>query len=135
MDENTERIGSFAGKVWKNLDDNDSLPARKLMKKSRLKNDEFHQAVGWLAKENKINKSKNNLYSLGKSNIKEEISEHVEKVWHTLENKSRRNVATISKSTGLRPKKVYAALGWLAREDKLEIFNDKTLQTKYSLKR
>ena len=136
MDGNIENIGRNAGKIWENLHDTGSLQQRQLKNNTNLKNNEFHMAVGWLARENKINKSKkNNMYSIGESNIADEIGGYAEKVWNALQDKSKKNVATIAKSSDLRPKEVYAALGWLAREEKLQIFQDETLQTKYSLKK
>lgn len=49
-----EAIGRNAGKIWENLNANGSLPQTKLIRNTKLKNDEFHIAIGWLARENKI---------------------------------------------------------------------------------
>jgi hypothetical protein len=136
MDDNTEMIGTFAGKIWENLSENESLSPRQLMRNTQLKNNEFYMGIGWLAKEDKINKSEeDNRYYLGETNLSEEIGKRAGEVWNALKDQSKKNVAAIAKSTNLRPKEVYAALGWLAREDKLVIFDDKTLQKKYGLKR
>ena len=136
MDDNIGMIGRNAGMIWENLNENGSLLQKNIRSKTDLKNNEFHMAVGWLARENKINKSqKNNTYQLGESNIADDIGCFAEKVSNELQDQSKKNVATIAKSAELRPKEVYMALGWLAREDKLEIFQDRTLQKKYSLKK
>ncbi|MDI6733417.1 MAG: winged helix-turn-helix domain-containing protein [Planctomycetota bacterium] len=48
-------IGKAAGEVWRYLDKYGPSPIDKTHKElKRLSNDLFHQAVGWLARENKI---------------------------------------------------------------------------------
>lgn len=136
MEDNIKSIGKYAGNIWKSLNENEYLSQKKILELTQLKNNEFHLGIGWLVKENKIKKSeKNNLYSLGPSNLTDTIGKKAAEIVSTLQNQSKKNVAAIAKSTDLRPKEVYRGLGWLAREGKLEIFDDKTLQKKYSLKR
>jgi hypothetical protein len=49
-------FGMNAGKIWKALDSNNSLTKNQLIEITNLTDDEFNQAIGWLAKENKIKK-------------------------------------------------------------------------------
>ena len=53
---NTENIGTWAGLVWNALNDaKKALPTKELRKASKLKVNEMHCALGWLAKEDKLN--------------------------------------------------------------------------------
>ncbi|MEM7826327.1 MAG: winged helix-turn-helix domain-containing protein [Candidatus Aenigmatarchaeota archaeon] len=47
------------------------------------------------------------------------------KVWNALNSKGPLTISAISKETGLKPNEVYGALGWLGREGKIEIIEDK----------
>ena len=47
-------IGDTAGKVWKTLGKEGKLTTTDLAKRLNVGNDLVHQAVGWLARENKI---------------------------------------------------------------------------------
>ncbi|MEM7825269.1 MAG: winged helix-turn-helix domain-containing protein [Candidatus Aenigmatarchaeota archaeon] len=47
------------------------------------------------------------------------------KVWHALNSKGPLTASMISKETKLKINEVYGALGWLGREGKIEIINDK----------
>jgi len=135
MDENNKQIGTFAGKIWNMLNESGPLNQKEIIENIKLENFEFYLGIGWLIKENKINKSKQNgMYQLGDSNLTEEIEKNAELIKNKFKNQSKKNVAEISKSTELRPREVYTALGWIAREGNLDIFDDKTLQKKYSIK-
>ncbi|MBQ6166740.1 MAG: winged helix-turn-helix domain-containing protein [Muribaculaceae bacterium] len=53
---NTENIGTWAGLVWNALNDaKKALTTKELRKVSKLKVNEMHCALGWLAKEGKLN--------------------------------------------------------------------------------
>ena len=54
---NTQKIGENAGKVWKALAKNGGSDTKALSKELNLKPDEVTLAVGWLARENKLNLS------------------------------------------------------------------------------
>jgi transcription initiation factor IIE alpha subunit len=47
------------------------------------------------------------------------------KVWNVLKTKGPLSSTTISKETGLKLNDVFGALGWLGREGKIEIIEDK----------
>lgn len=51
---NAEAIGSFAGLVWKALNEADTLGLKQLKKITKLKDKEVFAAIGWLAREGKI---------------------------------------------------------------------------------
>ena len=51
---NTEAIGAWAGLVWNALNEADVLGLKQLKKISKLKDKEVF-AIGWLAREGKVN--------------------------------------------------------------------------------
>ncbi len=51
---NAEAIGSFAGLVWQALNETDTLGLKQLKKITKLKDKEVFAAIGWLAREGKI---------------------------------------------------------------------------------
>ncbi|MDE7426867.1 MAG: winged helix-turn-helix domain-containing protein [Muribaculaceae bacterium] len=52
---NTEVIGANAGLVWNALNEADALGIKQLRKITKLKDKEVFAALGWLAREDKIN--------------------------------------------------------------------------------
>lgn len=52
---NTETIGYNAGAVWTALNDANALGLKQLKKITKLKDKEVFAAIGWLAREGKIN--------------------------------------------------------------------------------
>lgn len=53
---NEENIGTWAGQVWNALNDaKKALPSKELRKVAKLKVNEMYCALGWLAKEGKLN--------------------------------------------------------------------------------
>lgn len=51
---NAEAIGSFAGLVWQALNETDTLGLKQLKKITKLKDKEVFAAIGWLAREGKV---------------------------------------------------------------------------------
>ena len=49
-----DQIGSFAGIVWRTLNDKGRLSFEELMHATHLSNDVIWMAIGWLAREGKI---------------------------------------------------------------------------------
>jgi Winged helix-turn-helix domain (DUF2582) len=132
-----DEYGRNAGKIWETLNTNGSLPQTKLIRNTKLKNEEFHSAVGWLARENKINKQnmiQNPTYSLGETNLTTKIGEDAGKVWKTLSTLGENDVSAIAKNAQIEPDEVHAALGWLAREDKIDIKLGKNQKIIFTLK-
>jgi hypothetical protein len=57
--------------------------------------------------------------------VEEVFGVNAGKVWNALKNKGALSAAAIAKETQLKANDVFAALGWLGREGKIEIINDK----------
>ena len=49
-------FGTNAGKIWGALDSNKTLTKNQIIEKTNMTENEFFQAIGWLAKENKVKK-------------------------------------------------------------------------------
>ena len=52
---NTETIGMNAGAIWCALSDAEAMGVKQLKKVTKLKDKEVFAALGWLAREDKIN--------------------------------------------------------------------------------
>lgn len=51
---NADVIGTWAGQVWTALNEADVLGVKQLKKITKLKDKEVFAAIGWLARENKL---------------------------------------------------------------------------------
>jgi len=127
--------GKNAGKIWEVLESKGPLTPNKLMKTTNLTEDEFYAAIGWLAKENKVYKTGSRYY-LGNTNLDTRIGKDAGKIWKTLYNIGYIDEPYLPKLAGISNKNTYTALGWLAREGKIQTktVKPKTPQTKYGLK-
>jgi hypothetical protein len=114
-----EECGRNAGRIWEILRSRGPLPETKLMSLTKLKEHEFFAAVGWLARENKICKE-GTVYKLGETNLTNKIGEAAGRVYTAFETTNEVDVSEIPQITNLEPNDVHAALGWLARENKIE---------------
>jgi len=56
---NTETIGTWAGLVWNALNETEVLNLKQLKKITKLKDKETFAAIGWLAREGKIDMQTN----------------------------------------------------------------------------
>lgn len=56
--------------------------------------------------------------------MKEKIGENSGKVWTALNEAGKSNIKDVKKLTKLTEKDLYAALGWLAREEKIAFEED-----------
>jgi len=130
-----DNYGKNAGKIWKILDAHGSLTPNRLKKTTKLNEDDFYVAVGWLAKENKICKT-GSKYTLGNTNLETRISKDAGKIWKTLREIGYVDAPYLPKLAGVSNKDTYTALGWLAREGKINVkqIKPKKPQTKYGLK-
>lgn len=52
---NIEIIGNNAGLIWTALNDKNTMTAKELKKATKLKDKPLYAALGWLARESKIN--------------------------------------------------------------------------------
>ena len=52
---NVESMGLWAGNVWSALNEKGTLDVKALKKATKLKEKEIYAALGWLAREGKVN--------------------------------------------------------------------------------
>lgn len=52
---NIESIGTYAGSVWTALNTAEALTVKQIKKMTKLKDKEIYAALGWLAREGKVN--------------------------------------------------------------------------------
>jgi len=117
---NIDTIGNNAGKIWTVLNQHQPEKTTTLMHKTNLNNRNFFEAVGWLARENKINKEGLG-YSIGTTNLTESIGRNAGMVWTVLDIWEEVDVSSIARLTHLTLDDTYAALGWLAKEEKIDV--------------
>ena len=130
-------FGKNAGKVWATLETHGPLTQNKLMKKTKLDEYDFYVAVGWLAKENKICKN-GSRYVIGNTNLEPKVGKNAGKIWKTLNKIGYVDEPYLPKLAGIsNTNDAYTAIGWLAREGKIEAktVKPKKPQTKYGLKK
>jgi len=114
-----DKFGWNAGKVWKTLSIKGPLKKEAILHNTKLSEDELWAAIGWLARENKICRE-NNLYKLGQTNLTPKVGTDAGKVWNTVAKQGEMDVSMIAKITQITEFDAYCALGWLARENKVE---------------
>ena len=51
----SDTIGAAAGKIWEYLEENDATSVTKIAKETELNRNDVQRAIGWLAKEGKLN--------------------------------------------------------------------------------
>ena len=115
-----EKVDQNAGKVWKTLDTYGSLVQNRLIETTKLKEEEFYAAVGWLARENKIY-TDGIAYKLGETNLVDKIGVNAGKIWDILKTWGEVDAFHLPKLTKLTNEDAYNALGWLAKEGKIKV--------------
>ncbi len=120
MGDLTTKFGSNAGKIWLALNEKGILNKEEILKTTRLDENEFHTGIGWLARENKIAKDQD-FYKLDQTNLELEIGAHAGQIYKIIDIWQDIDFDSIKKLTNLSDYEVHAALGWLAREDKIKI--------------
>ena len=115
-----EQFGRNAGRLWEMLEACGPLSESQLMEFTSLRSYEFYVAVGWLARENKIVKD-DTLYRLDETNLTFEIGGNAGKIWNAFFFQAEDGIRDISKMTQMKMSDAYCALGWLARENKIQI--------------
>ena len=118
MDEQT--IGLNAGRIWDRLKDHTTLTKHQLCVKTGLSDDAFHAAVGWLARENKIQKN-GEFYQLGVTNLNEPIGTNAGVVLRVLKELPY-SVMPIQELSEMTEQELHQSIGWLAREGNLTEF-------------
>jgi len=114
-----EQFGENAGKVWQALHSHGPLSETKLINFTFLNDYQLYTAIGWLARENKICKN-GTIYKLGNTNLTNKIGSDAGKVWNVLQTQKEADVQWIAKCANLDVNDAYSALGWLARENKID---------------
>ena len=115
-----EQFGRNAGRVWETLNSNGILTESQLMELSSLRPYELYVAIGWLARENKIFKE-GELYKLAETNLTIEIGEKAGKIWDILNSEKKLDIPQIIDKTNMDRREACFALGWLARENKIQL--------------
>ncbi len=126
MIEVTEEFGFNAGRVWKALDMNGPLTEIQLMEETSLRENEVFAAVGWLARENKIRRD-GDVYRLDETNLTFEIGGNAGMIWNMLFTNGELDTTYISRLIQKDEENIFSALGWLAREDKIQLSKKKQL--------
>ena len=133
-----EEFGQNAGKVWKALNEKGPLSEIKLINNTFLNERQLNAAVGWLARENKICRN-GTVYKIGGTNLEGKIGFDAGKIWTVLlQQQTDVDISSLARLTRIEVKDVYAAIGWLARENKIDAMNvmkQKNQQLKVSLKK
>jgi hypothetical protein len=127
---NIEKFGSSAGKIWNILNEKGSLNKKKLIELAKLNKKDFYIGLGWLARENKIFRGKKNYYKLDNTNLTEEIGKIAGRIWKIIDIWEEVDITSMKKLSGIDEDQIYSGIGWLAREDKLDLNNEQ----KYRLK-
>ena len=114
----TTKFGENAGKIWHTLEQAGYSDEDQLQETTKLSKKEFYAGVGWLARENKI-KIENEHYKLDSTNLADTVGTTAGRVWKILDIWDEADLMTLTKLSDSSEEEVYAALGWLAREDKI----------------
>jgi len=112
-------FGEQAGTVWRTLYEKGSLSESEILSFTQLTDLQLHAAIGWLARENKIRKE-NNAYLLGETNLIPTIGKDAGKIWRTLEIWGEVDAQSLSRLSRIVEQDVFTAVGWLAREGKVD---------------
>jgi hypothetical protein len=124
------KYGESAGKIWVTLNDKGCLRQEEIITTTKINEEDFHIAVGWLARENKISRKNEDCFKLDNTNLENEIGSHAGKIWKILDIWGDVDFNTIKRLSDLNDSHVNAAIGWLARENKIFV-NEKN---RYNLK-
>lgn len=116
----TVNFGETAGKIWRALNKEGSLNKSDLLKITKLNEKEIHAGLGWLARENKICRDGEENYRLDNTNLTPKIGKTAGKVFKVMDIWGEVDPPILTKLIGADEEDIYFALGWLAREDKIQ---------------
>jgi hypothetical protein len=119
MTEIVSLFGDHAGRVWQILHEHGPLSETELLEKTHLTESQLCTAVGWLARENKIRKE-NNTYILGETNLIPFVGKDAGKIWRALDIWGEIDTQSLSRLSRIAEHDVFTAVGWLAREGKVD---------------
>lgn len=111
--------GENAGKLFHLLSNKGPQSPEKLLKQIKLSDKELYAAVGWLARENKILYDEG-VFRLGDTNLTSKIGRNAGRVWQVLHVWGEMDNVSISRLARIPEEDVFSAIGWLAREDKVD---------------
>jgi hypothetical protein len=115
-----EEFGLNAGRVWMALNKCGPLTEQQLMEETSLRKVELSAAIGWLSRENKVCKD-GDFFKLDQTNMTIQIGGNAGKVWKLLSGMDKEvNTTYISKMLNIDVDDTFSALGWLAREGKID---------------
>lgn len=115
-----DEFGKNAGIVWQTLNQKGPLSTTKLMNFTLLKEYQIQAAVGWLARENKIC-SNGSIYKIGDTNLVKQIGTDAGRILTVLsKQQGELGISSLSKLTKIHINDLYSAIGWLARENKID---------------
>ena len=120
MRSHTTKFGDNAGKIWEALNKKGCLKKTNILKITQLNEDNLYIGIGWLAKENKIHEEDENCFRLDNTNLDSKIGAHAGKIWKILDIWGDADFKTIKRLSDLKNNDIHSALGWLAREDKIQ---------------
>jgi len=126
----TTKFGGSAGTIWTVLNEKGPLKKEEIQEITHLNKDDLDVGLGWLARENKIFKGNDNSYKLDNTNLESEIGTKAGRLWRIMDIWGEVDFDTIKRLSDLDEEQIHLALGWLAREDKINIDE----KHKYSLK-
>jgi len=112
-------FGEQAGTVWQALHEKGPLAESDLLHLTHLTEQQLHVAIGWLARENKIRKEEDT-YLLGETNLVPTVGKDAGKIWRALEIWGEVDVQSLSRLSRIVEQDVFTAVGWLAREGKVD---------------
>jgi len=126
----TVSYGDNAKQIWKALTEENRVDEHQLQLKTQMNVKDVHTAIGWLARENKIRKDDNRYLLSSETNLTEEIGSLAGRIWKILDIWNEADVFTIKKLADAEDTQIYTALGWLAREGKIEVDEKNTYRLK-----
>ncbi|MDH7506432.1 MAG: winged helix-turn-helix domain-containing protein [Candidatus Thermoplasmatota archaeon] len=126
----TTKFGKNAGEIWRVLNERSPLTKEEIQEFTKQTDDEFFVGVGWLAREDKIAVDEKNKFILSNTNLTTKIGRTAGRIWRILDIWDEADISTMKRLTEADESQIHAALGWLAREDKIRI-NEKE---KFNLK-
>ena len=126
----TTKFGQNAGEIWKLLNEKGPLSKEEIQEFTRQTDDDFFVGVGWLAREDKISVDEKNNFKLSNTNLTTKIGRTAGRIWRILDIWEEADISTMMRLSEVDESQIQAAIGWLAREDKISV-NEKQ---KFNLK-
>ena len=112
------KYGDNAGRIWSVLNEKGCLKKDDIITLTKLDEKDFHAGLGWLARENKVS-CYDDCFRIDNTNLDSEIGSHAGRVWKILDIWGDVDYDSMKRLSDLDDEELNAALGWLAKEDKL----------------